>query len=525
MSEKPAAPVHNVHAEAHEVPEKDEVEKFLPDYGRPWYRVKHLLVLNLLLFIPMLSSTTNGYDGSMLNGLQSLPDWQSFFGSPQGAVLGALANGTTFGGIIAFPFASWINDTWGRKWGIFLGSGIIVVGAALQAAAQNYAMFLISRLFLGFGSLIAVVGSPSLISELAYPSHRGVVTAVYNTLWYLGALVAAWVTYGTYFMHGEWSWRLPSLVQGVLPLVQLITTYFVPESPRFLVSKGRYEEARTVLLKYHGGNNEAIAKDLIDFELAEIIATIEAEKLQKETSYLEFIRTKPNRRRLAIITLIPVTMQLCGNGLVSYYLHLILNSIGITSATEQLVINGSLMVYNLGTAVIAACIVGRLPRRTTFLCGLCTMIVIFTIWTVLSAINEKRHFVEKSLGQGVLAMIFLFYAAYNLCLNGLPYLYITEVLPYYLRAKGITYVNLVTSVVLVYNGFVNPVAMAAISWKYYIVFIACMCVEVTLMFFLFPETKGYTLEEVSVVFGDYEANDVPARLQEKREEANHVESV
>ncbi|KAJ9108287.1 hypothetical protein QFC19_002535, partial [Naganishia cerealis] len=164
---------------------------------RPWYRVSHLVYLNICVFLVTLTSTNNGYDGSMLNGLQSLSSWHTKMGNPTGHILGALSNGTIFGGILALPIAPYISDRFGRWWAIVGGELITVIGAILQGASTNYGFFLVARLFLGFGSMVAVVGSPTLISELAYPTHRMVATTFYNTCWYLGAVIAAWVTYGT----------------------------------------------------------------------------------------------------------------------------------------------------------------------------------------------------------------------------------------------------------------------------------------------------------------------------------------
>lgn len=146
----------------------------LPKDDRPWYTKRHLLLLNLAMIVPYLSSTTNGYDGSMLNGLQSMSQWQNFFDSPSGSRLGSLSNGVIFGQILAFPIAPWLCDHTGRRFPIFSGSLLLVIGAILQCAAQNYAMFLVSRMIIGFGGLIAVEASPMLVSELAYPTHRPV---------------------------------------------------------------------------------------------------------------------------------------------------------------------------------------------------------------------------------------------------------------------------------------------------------------------------------------------------------------
>ncbi|SGZ54820.1 CIC11C00000004156 [Sungouiella intermedia] len=194
--------------------------------------------------------------------------------------------------------------------------------------------------------------------------------------------------------------------------------------------------------------------------------------------------------------------QLSGNGLVSYYLVKVLISIGITEEKKQLQINGCLMIYNFVICLTCASVVRYFKRRTMFIACVAGMLMSYVIWTILSAINQQRNFEDKSLANGVLTMIFFYYLFYDIGLNGLPYLYITEILPYSHRAKGLNFMLFVVMTVLIFNGYVNPIAMDAIEWKYYIVFCCVLAVELVIVFFTFPETSGYTLEEVAQVFGD-----------------------
>jgi sugar porter (SP) family MFS transporter len=481
------------------------LQNVLPNTGKPWYKERHFLLLNLGMIIPYLSSTTNGYDGSMLNGLQSMSQWQHFFDFPTGTRLGSLSNGVIFGQILAFPIAPWLCDHTGRRFPIFIGSLLLVIGAILQCAAQDYAMFLVSRMIIGFGGLIAVEASPMLVSELAFPTHRSVLVGYYNNLWYLGALLAAWVTYGTYFMgpNASWAWRIPSLLQGFFPLVQVLFVYMLPESPRYLVQKDRYEDARKVLVKYHAGGNEE--SPLVDFEMKEIILQIQTAKAASKSGYREFLSTRGNMHRLLIIIAVPCMMQLSGNGLIAYYLHLILNSIGFTSDPQQLRINGGLTVFNLGVSIALASLMEVAGRRRLFLFSTVGMLTCYVIWTILSAINQEHGFNDSSLGTGVIVMIFFYQFFYNAGLNGPPWVYVTEVLPTHLRAKGTNIMQIASTCVLVFNGYANPVAMDAISWRYYIVYCCVIAVEIAIVYFGFPETKGHSLEEVALIFDGEEA--------------------
>nr|QFR37163.1 MFS transporter [Cyberlindnera americana] len=487
-------------------PEKDaedSIENYLYE-TRPFYRVNYLCVLAFHIFIITLTSTNNGFDGSMLNGLQSLTYWADYMGNPTGHILGALTAGGIFGCFLIFFIAPWACDKYGRRTVVIIGQAITLIGAILQGLSTNYAFFLCSRLVIGAGSGLATIGAPTLISELSYPAHREACTFAYNICWYLGATVAAIVTYLTRNISNNWCWRIPSYLQGFFPLVQLVFLLWVPESPRFLVAKGKHDNARALLLKYHTGNStDPRASELVEFELREIESALEAEKLAGASSkYSDFWYRPSYRKRIFLVLFIATMMQLSGNGLVSYYLNKVLNSIGITDTSKQLQINMCLMIFNFVICVVCCATCHLFRRRTLFITCVVGMLITYIIWTALSAENEKQNFSNKSLANGVLAMIFFYYMFYDIGINGLPFLYVTEILPYSHRAKGINLFQFWMQIVLVYNSFVNPIAMDAISWKYYIVYCCILGVETVVVILTFPETSGRTLEEVAEVFGD-----------------------
>jgi len=93
-------------------------------------------------------------------------------------------------------------------------------------------MFLVARLILGMGIPFCISGASSLIAELAYPKEAGVLNGLFNESWYVGAIIAAGTTLGTYNRADTWAWRIPSLVQIAPSLLQLTFIWFVPESPR-----------------------------------------------------------------------------------------------------------------------------------------------------------------------------------------------------------------------------------------------------------------------------------------------------
>lgn len=143
----------------------------------------------------------------------------------------------------------------------------MIIASIMQAASQNLATFIVARFLTGLGMSSAFIPSPVLITETAYPTHRGKMANLTFTIFYLGSISASWSTYATSRAIAEstWSWRIPSILQGFFPLIQLCGLYFVPESPRWLLAKGRSEEARALLVKHHANGDED--SPLVNYEM------------------------------------------------------------------------------------------------------------------------------------------------------------------------------------------------------------------------------------------------------------------
>lgn len=121
-----------------------------------------------------------------MNGLQSLPQWRDYFGNPQGARLGLINAAQSIGSVVALPFVGALSDKYGRKPVLLTGILLVLVATVIQSASVNLAMFIVSRLVVGFGGMFVVQPSPLLIAELAYPTHRGKYTSAFWTMYYLG---------------------------------------------------------------------------------------------------------------------------------------------------------------------------------------------------------------------------------------------------------------------------------------------------------------------------------------------------
>lgn len=140
--------------------------------------------------------------------------------------------------------------------------------------------------------------------------------------------------------------------------------------------------------------------------------------------------------RSSIIIAIAVFSQWSGNGLISYYSHLIFQGIGIENPRTQAALNGGLGVWNLICAMSGAMLVDKLGRRTLFLISNTGMLVVFCAWTITTALWSTMHYTAAA--KATVPIIFLFYAFYDIAYTPLLIAYGLEILPYSLRAKGFT---------------------------------------------------------------------------------------
>ncbi|KAL3442862.1 general substrate transporter [Aspergillus insuetus] len=490
-----------------------------------WWRHKNLLTLNMLMVFPLLSLFTQGFDGSMMNGLQSVESWRSYFGEPKGATLGLFNAAYPIGGLVATPFISLVNDGFGRRFGLTLGAGICCVGAAVQGGAQNLAMFVVARGILGCGAVFLGSSGAPLLTEIAHPAHRATATALFNTTYALGAIIAAWTTFGTFRIDGSAAWRIPSALQGVPSVVQLLGLWFVPESPRWLVSKDRSDEALQILGKYHaeGDVNDA----LVQFEFNEIKEALAYERSTSRGSwlqgYLEFTRSAGNRKRLFILLWSACFAQMSGNAFISYYLAPILTSVGLTSSLEQTLINATQQMLSWLSALYFATLPQRLGRRFLFLgSGIGIFFCLIGITTGSAVFAQDAS--NKAAAGAVVAFLYLFSPAYNFGINGNLGLYIAEILPFHLRMRGQACFQLFSTCFTLLSTYAFPVGLEDMGWKFYIIFIPWVVIEFTVVYFVYPETKGFALEEIVTLFdGGREAAAGKTALDKNIVDVEHAE--
>lgn len=234
--------------------------------------------------------------------------------------------------------------------------------------------------------------------------------------------------------------------------------------------------------------------------MKEIAENIRIEnELKSQNRFKDLFRTPANRRRTAIAVVLGFFAQWTGSSIIAYYLALILRNIGITETGDQALINGLLQLFNFLVAVFAASfLVDRLGRRTLFLVGTTGMLMSYIIWTILSSYFLRT--LNPDLGRAVVAFIFLFFFFYDISWMPLYQAYVVEIFPYTMRSIGLTVSLVFTYIGILLGMFVNPIAMARVGWRHYITFCCTNAFVLVVIYFLFPETKGHTLEQIAELF-------------------------
>jgi sugar porter (SP) family MFS transporter len=469
----------------------------VPKLDKMWWHYPHLLKLNTLLLCAIMWSTASGFDGSLFNGMQALPQWMNYFGNPTGSRLGISSVPATVTNIVTNLVFYKVLEVYGRRRPLMVGCLLIIIGAFVKAASQNYAMWIWTPIIQQLGSSIVSMSAPPYITETAYPTHRGKAVAMYSVTYQLGALIAAGMNWALLKVPSTWAWRGSLMMQALPSIIQLILAYLAPESPRWLIYNDKANEAFEILVKYHGGGDRN--SRLVHFEMNEIVASLQAEKDMKKSKWSEYSATKGMRHRLAITVFMCTTMQWTGNALISYYLPKMLDTVGITSPEQVLGINLGLTGFALLCGLFAASNIDRFGRKPLILAGYSLMCLSYFILTIAAGVDTGRNFKDKGLAGCVVLMIYCFQGFYHFA-SATANTYIMEITPFALRSKASTLYNLCGALPGLFNGYANPIAIAAIGWKYYIIWTCLDAFYVVVLYFLLRETKGKALEEIAEIF-------------------------
>ncbi|OQU94098.1 hypothetical protein CLAIMM_00510 isoform 2 [Cladophialophora immunda] len=463
-----------------------------------------------------------GYDASLLNGLQAMPQWKKYFNDPSSSFLGLISASLFLPATITPYISSAINSRWGRKASLAVGSVILIVGAFVNAFSHNTGTFIAGRVLIGSAGPFGKITAIALLQEIAHPRLRSILSTSFYCNYYIGSTAAAWFCFGSlHWGDTDWSWRAPCLFQIFAPLMVLGLLFFIPESPRWLIHHDYTEKAIDILAQYHANGDRS--DELVQYEYQEICHAIKLEQENNKTSFVDFLRSPGNRRRLLVLITMATGTNWIGNGIITYYLAPVLKLVGITDPAQVSGINGGLAVWNLLLAYVGSLSADRAGRRVLWLASTVGMLVSYVVMTGLS--GSFAHTQSHAVGIAVVPVMFVYYGFYDIGWTPLPFSYGAEILPYHMRLKGLSIMLSVQSIAQAFNQWVNPLALANITWKYYIVYIVLIVMYLVLIILFFPETRRLTIEEVSVIFDTGRLGSAKAAVEQFRQDEAEVSVV
>ncbi|KAK4187549.1 putative metabolite transport protein YwtG [Podospora australis] len=442
-----------------------------------------------------------GYDSGIITPSLALSSFLTYFGRPDPALRGAIVSMYQAGAWLGSASVGITSDRLGRRKAIAFGCIWGVLGGALMAGAAHVAMLIIGRLLVGYavGTITGV--APVFGAEIAKTSERAKVTAVNQMMVAWGFFIALWTGVGESKWHNPNQWRLGFAIQAIPALVLGVGVLFIGESPRWLCLKGRHEEAEKAFRGYHyTGSND----DWCTTEFTLIRHNIEEEKrAQGRLSWADLFKTPAFRKRLFVGSFVWAAAMLSGISFVQYYQTAIYATLQFDE-DQQLLVSG---LY--GSVAPVACFlslffVDRIGRKKILVASSALLSICYMTITIIAAVFPARPGfpTNEAAQRGLIACIFAVSANYSALLGPMTWIIPPEVFTTELRAKANAIVQVIHYSISLIITQCSPIALAAVGWKYYILFILtnALCTVVFLLFY--PETRGKSLEQIDELFGD-----------------------
>jgi len=414
-----------------------------------------------------------------------------------GAVVSVFAGGAFFGALLAGRTADWI----GRKRTIQLGSIIAIVGCTIQTASVDIAMLIVGRFICGLAIGVLSMIVPMYQAEISPPHARGLLSGMTQWMISWGFFIANWVGYGCGFLNSTAQFRVPLAIQIVPAVLLLLGMFILPYSPRWLVKKGRYEEARQTLFRLHGGRHST-REDVIEAEFQEIYNQVKWDEENLSSNYLDLVRTKANFHRTFCGCAVQAMTQWTGVNVNNYFGPTIYTALGYTSHTT-LLINGVSGAWGLVvTFIFITFMVDRIGRRWPLIIGAVFCAAFMGMEAGTNKPFENPDYKNSSMGIAGVAAVFLFSWAFSFSYGPVSWIYQSEIFPTNLRALGTslaTASNWANNVVI---GQITPFGFKNLGYKYFFVYVCTNILNIFISYFFFPETKNKSLEEIGLLFGD-----------------------
>jgi len=424
-----------------------------------------------------------GFDTGVISGAQNFLQDANGWGVSN-SQLEWITTAVLVGAVLGAAFSGRITDIIGRKKVIIVTAVIFAIGAVGTGAAPSLPLLVTGRIVVGVAIGIASFSVPLYISEISPTRRRGALVSMNQLMITIGILVSYISDYLIASDANPFSWRWMFYV-GFFPALILFTgMFFLPETPRWLIGKGRDEQGRKVLSKVE-------EPELVEEAVQKIKADIAQES--ESASFSEIF--KPWLRNALIIAVgIMFVQQFTGINTIIYYSPKIFKMAGIQSNTLAILPSILLGTVNVVFTVVSIMLLDKLGRRPLYFIGLIGMVVALFVLGL-------SFFFEKALGDSLpvftVASMFLYLMFFAVSLGPLGWLFIAEVFPLKVRGVGMSMGSLSN---WLFNGIVaftflklmNAITPAGAFWLY----AALGILGVIWGNHYLPETKGITLEKI-----------------------------
>ncbi|KAF2802682.1 general substrate transporter [Mytilinidion resinicola] len=438
-----------------------------------------------------------GYDAAVIAGTLAQPGFLEYF-NPSATVLGAVGSVYFAGLLIGLLFVSALADRFGRKRTIQFGAAVGLIGAVFQTAAHEIGLFFTGRVLAGIASGIMLTTVNVYQAEIAPPDLRGTMVAFQIVTLNLAGALASWVGFAcNHSTNLSFQWRFPIGLQCLPAILLIIGCFFIPFSPRWLITKDRHAEAQVILKRLHDSHEDST---FWEKEYIQISAQLEVEAKEKETaSWTHMLTNWSELRRLLVAIAALTSVQTNGAQTIQVYQSVFYAGLGF-STTQVLLMVGVFAICNTCGGVTNLILIDRVGRRKLFLSGL---VILSVMLGVFAACSERYTSTgTKSWGKAGVGFVMVYIYFFGATYASSPYAYAAEILPTKNRANGVAIALFVANSVTLTFTQVTPIALDKIAWKFNIVFIACNLFFLPIVYFFFPETKGLSLEEVNGAFGE-----------------------
>ncbi|KAK9428610.1 general substrate transporter [Lipomyces doorenjongii] len=466
--------------------------------------VPNLTVLFICAFVA-LGALIFGMDGGYFSGVLAMDNFARTFGSLQPSGEYEISSTrqsfmTSFpyvGQFLAAIFGGFIGNLTGRRWGLFLMCIACVMGVLMQIFAKNIALLVAGRFFNYCAIGFATVFVPMYQAETAPPAFRGVMITMYQFNVVVGSFLISIVDNFTAKIHGSASWKIPVGVLLCLPVLILPGLSVIPESPRWLVKKGKIENAKRALLVLHRGEEPFD----VDSEIKLLMHSVhhQEELNLAGGTYLDCFRGT-NLRRTAIACFIQVWQQFTGVSFIFNYGTVFFTRVGVRQPFTITIITN--LVNVLGT-VISFFVVDRIGRRPLLLVGSVIMFIGHVSVGTCGVISD-RHSANHSAQIGVVVFTLIYVLGFASTWGPLGWVITSEISNNMVREKtqGLgSATNILFSWVVTFSlPYLLNDDKAGLGAKVGFIYAGLTLCGLVYVWFYVPETRGIALEDLDAIF-------------------------